>query len=127
MSQTQSNKTAPSLGAAAAAAATASPATGAAPAATTGPQPVPAARPAAAPAADAVASTGTTAGAAEGATPAGKKREPKRKVFVVIGAVLEFESIVQAEKHLNGAEAPVADYTVLQGVRTKTSKKVSLR
>lgn len=66
---------------------------------------------------------------ANDATPTGdgkKKREAKRKVFVVVGTVTEFDSIVQAEKFLNGPEAPET-YTVLQGMRTRKSTKVSLR
>jgi hypothetical protein len=55
-----------------------------------------------------------------------KKRESKRKVFVVTGTVTEFDSIVQAEKFLNSTDAP-QEYTVLQGTRGRKSTRVSLR
>lgn len=113
MTQTQQNKPGQSLGAAAAAAAAA---TGAS---------------AQAKPSDGKPAEAKPADAKDGAKPdepAGKKkREAKRKVFVVIGEVREFESIVQAEKHLNGAEAPTGEYSVLHGVRTRMSKRVSLR
>lgn len=80
--------------------------------------------------ADAGASNTTAAGAANGTTDSSedtrKKRESKRKVFVVVGEVKEFDSIAQAEKYLNSDEAP-KDYTVLQGTRARKSTKVSLR
>ena len=49
-----------------------------------------------------------------------------KKVFIVVGAIHEFDSVNKAEKFLNADGAPT-DYTVLRGNRIGTSKKVSLR
>jgi hypothetical protein len=116
MTQTQPNKGGPSLGAAAAAAAAGS---GAPRSADN--------KPADNKPADAKPAEGSNGAAAGAAMPDKKKRESKRKVFVVVGTVQEFETIVQAEKYLNGPEAPAGEYTVLQGARSRTSKRVSLR
>lgn len=114
MTQTQPNKSGPSVGTAAAQAAaghtTAKPAD---------------AKPAETKPVDTAAGA-ATAGTASG-TPERKKRESKKRVFIVVGQIHEFESIVQAEKFLNSPEAPAGEYAVLQGNRTRTSKRVSLR
>ena len=54
-----------------------------------------------------------------------KERE-KRKFFVVVGKVHEFDTVKQAEDFLNAPDAP-EEHTVLRGSRTKTSKRISLR
>lgn len=118
MTQTQLNKSTPSVGTAAAqaaAGATTKPAD-AKPAET---------KPTDAKPADNKPAEG--AASAEGAAPAGKKRESKKRVFVVVGEIHEFESVNQAEKFLNSPEAPTGEYAVLQGIRSRTSKRVSLR
>jgi len=57
-----------------------------------------------------------------------KTRQRRKKVFVVIGTVYEFESRASAEKFLNSDEAPEGgEYTVIQGTQTKMSQRVSLR
>lgn len=56
---------------------------------------------------------------------AAEKRE-KRKFFVVVGQVHEFDSAKLAEDFLNGPDAP-SDHTVLRGTRTKTNTRISLR
>ena len=119
MTQTQPNKGGPSIGAAAAQAAAAG---------ATAPKPTD--KPADAKATDKPAEGGGgggSNGAAAGPAADKKKRESKSKVFVIVGTVQEFESVVQAEKFLNGPEAPAGEYVVLKGARTRTSKKVSLR
>lgn len=113
MTQTHPHKGEPSLGAAAAAAAA------------SGPKPTDA-KPTDKPADKPAGGSGGNDGAAAASTDGKKKRESKRKVFVVIGEVKEFESIVQAEKFLNSPDAP-ENYTVLQGMRTRRSTRVSLR
>jgi hypothetical protein len=55
-----------------------------------------------------------------------EKRE-KKKFFVVVGQIHEFESAAQAEKFLNSDEAPEGDYAVLRGTRSRTNTRISLR
>lgn len=112
MTQTQPNKSSPSVGTAAAQAAAGHVTTNK----SAETKPVDA-KPAA---------TGTGATTDEQA-PTDKKRASKKRVFVAVGEVYEFETVNQAEKFLNGPEAPTGEYAVLRGTRTRTSKRVSLR
>lgn len=55
-----------------------------------------------------------------------KKERNGSKVYVVVGTVHEFESVNKAEKFLNGEGAPT-DYAVVRGKKISKSTKVSLR
>lgn len=106
-----------SLGAAAAAAVTGStPVEAAASTTTSAAAPAPAGN-SAAPVEDAAA------GATEGT---GKKARNTKKIYVVIGEIVEFETVAKVEKYLNSEGAP-AEFTLLRGQRIKPRQKVSLR
>jgi len=116
MTQTQPNKSSPSVGTAAAQAAAGHATTNKS--AETKPVDAKAA----------ATGTGTSTGATtDEQAPTDKKRASKKRVFVAVGEVYEFETVNQAEKFLNGPEAPTGEYAVLRGTRTRTSKRVSLR
>lgn len=71
--------------------------------------------------ADAGAATDVDADEADEA----KRRVPS-KVYVVVGKVLVFDSVVKAEKYLNGPGAP-SSYEVIRGRRVVPDNHVSLR
>lgn len=65
-------------------------------------------------------------GDAAGADAEAAEKREKKKFFVVVGQVFEFDSAKLAEDFLNGPDAP-SDHTVLRGSRTKTNTRISLR
>ena len=84
------------------------------------------AKPADAKPADANLAEGAQADAGDAAASDAEKRE-KKKFFIVVGQIHEFDSAAQAEKFLNSDDAPEGDYAVLRGTRSKTNTRISLR
>jgi hypothetical protein len=67
-----------------------------------------------------------TAGA--GAAPAEEKeKRASRKVYIVVGSVLEFKSVVDAEKFLNTDPGAPTEFTVIRGAAVAQKQCFSLR
>ena len=62
---------------------------------------------------------------AEGNDP--KEKRAGRKVYVVVGDVRAFKSVVDAEKFLNTDPTAPRDFTVIRGMAVEKKQRVSLR
>jgi hypothetical protein len=60
------------------------------------------------------------------ATAEAGKRKVTRKVYVCFGQVIKFDSVLDAEKYLNGEGAP-QEVTIIKGAAVEKKLKVSLR
>jgi hypothetical protein len=77
------------------------------------------------PSAPKAASPPPTTPPAEPTVDAGK-RKVKRKIYICVGQVKEMDSMVDAEKYVNGENAP-KEFTAIKGLAIDPKHKVSLR
>lgn len=56
-----------------------------------------------------------------------KARVVARRVYLVVGEILEFENAAAAEKFLNTDASAPTDYSVIKGLKIERKNKVSLR